>query len=987
MLKFSGLGLALVAFLFVFGTGNASFGQSTETVETVLPSEEVAAQVQDKAIGTDDRLLTFTFEDAQFEPVIRWFANEGGFSLNLRDTPPTGTFNYTDDQQYTVLEALDQINHALKLKGYTLIRNRKMLVLIEERQGYPNELIETILPEELTSRGKYEVLRTVFDLTDLQQTGILDDMQRLIGREHRDQFEPLATANRVRVRETGMTLRTINSLVESARAKVRGGHAFKIYELQFVPFEELMMVVRPFMAIPADTSATADGTLTIVPETLGSRLFIRGSREKIDEFLAIAEMVDIDGSKAGSSPADKPFPRSYSTRADVTLCFSVLNTLCAGRDMRMEMDAEAQLIVVHARQADHEYVMEILTELNSGFSGWELFQTKYISASELVTTLNSFFGQTLTDPAGSKGPIFTVDLTSGSLLAKGKPQDIEMVRSLIERLDKPTGSAYGVRSSSQFIAVPDASIDRLMQQFGDAWPTTSRENKLNLVFPEDRSGDNTGNPMLRGRNDRSKMDEDIQRMLENRNRRGPAEDKSGESSQGGDGSAKEDAGSNGQYCLPSTPPTLFQIQDDGKTSDELQVPSDGYKPPVQKPSVPGAPMTIKRTAGGFVIDCEDLDALEDAVRLMNQLMETTSIPEPPIVYLLSHRKADQAKAWMESVLGISSGGGGGAGGGGMAGMMGNMLGNAMGMGGELLGGLLGGGGGAASGSTSLLLEGTINMVPDLRFNSLVVTGATSNDRVVLDMLIDFIDQPEAPHGIETIGATYKIPVLYRSPEELKTLIESTVPDYFKKSGGEGGNADPAAQQAQMMRAMQQMMGGRGGQGGGEAEAEKPQATLAVDLVTKSLIVTGPEFIYFHVLLLVDMLDTPALVQDKLGNVPLPKNVPANDIVEALKAIYGDKLNVVPLAVPQNAQNASGTTTGAPGSVPGMPGATPSAAQADQQAQQRAAAIQNLQNMFRGAQPGGGGRGGRGGQGGGPGGGRGDQGGGGGGFGGGGGRGG
>ena len=44
---------------------------------------------------------------------------------------PEGSFTIKDETEYTVREALDQLNHALLLleEPYTLIRNRDMLVL------------------------------------------------------------------------------------------------------------------------------------------------------------------------------------------------------------------------------------------------------------------------------------------------------------------------------------------------------------------------------------------------------------------------------------------------------------------------------------------------------------------------------------------------------------------------------------------------------------------------------------------------------------------------------------------------------------------------------------------------------------------------------------------------------------------------------------------------------------------------------------------
>lgn len=940
---------------------------------------------------TGEVTVRFSFEDAPWEPVIRWFAEQGGYSLNLRDPPPEGTFSYTDPAEYSLREAMDQINHFLRMKEHTLIRNRNSLTLIDQRRGYPAELIETVQPEELPARGKYEVLRTVFDVKDVMaSTTVLEDIERLIDRDHRSEFLVVASAGKAYVRETGDKLRVIAGMIEAARIKVAGGKEHQIYKLKAIPVEELMLVVRPFMGMADEAFGLEDGSLTIVPEALGERLFIRGTRERIDEFLSIAEMVDVADAEEGVQNNERPFPRTYATRTDVTLCFAVLNTLCAGRDMRMEMDEKAQLIVVHARQADHDYVSEVLTELNNSVSDWAVINLTYITASDAIKTLQSFFGQTLTDPAGSKGPIFTVEPTSGKLLCNGKPQDIERVKLIIAELDKPSGMAGGIRAGSRFVPMPDGKIEDMMQQFEDTWGITSRDNVLKIVRPEDRAG---GAPdglpgTVNGAGRTSTLRQRIEEIERRRNGLPPA----GETPLPGEGtteSADKPIGG-GTFCLSSAAPCLPVVQDEeaeqDSSADKQKAPD--YRPPQQRPTVPGAPIIVRRTSGGIVLESEDLDALDDAERLLADLMNSESTVEAPYVFLLRHRKAVEAKTLLEGILGL--GGGGGGGGGGLGDMMGNMMGNALGgAGGDLLSGLLGGGGGS-DGTTSSLLEGTVAINTDVRLNSLVVTGATTNDYDILVTLIDYIDQPEAPQAPDVIGQSYNIPILHREPAEVKETVEAAMPEYFKAAGA--ANANPEAQmQQQMMRMFQQMGRGGGGQQS-DPEAEKPVATLVADETASALICTGPEFIYFRVLQLVEQIDQPSSLDQNWEGLPLDRGSSLGDVARALKAILGPKVEIKGIDV-ETPEAQDGTQTGnQPGGANqgGRDGGNNSNAQRDAE-RNRAQQLQNFQDAMRramqgqgggggnrGGGQGGGGRGGggQGGGGGGPGGGGGNRGGGG-----------
>ena len=73
--------------------------------------------------------VRFNFAYSPWTPVLEHFAKQGGFSLQMDETPPR-TFNYKDSRAYPVNQALDLINGVLQFRGYTLVRNGQQLVLV-----------------------------------------------------------------------------------------------------------------------------------------------------------------------------------------------------------------------------------------------------------------------------------------------------------------------------------------------------------------------------------------------------------------------------------------------------------------------------------------------------------------------------------------------------------------------------------------------------------------------------------------------------------------------------------------------------------------------------------------------------------------------------------------------------------------------------------------------------------------------------------------
>ncbi len=376
-----------------------------------------------------------------------------------------------------------------------------------------------------------------------------------------------------------------------------------------------------------------------------------------------------------------------------------------------------------------------------------------------------------------------------------------------------------------------------------------------------------------------------------------------------------------------------------------------------------------------MIRTDDLDAADDLERMIQDMINEAGSNERPTILFLKHRPVVEAKTFLESILGID--GGGGSGGGGLGGMLGGMVGNAIGgTAGNALGGLLGGGDdGSSDGGGGIELEGDVTIAIDVRFNSLVISGATSNDLDIIIELVDYVDQPGPPQDLNLLGETRVIPVIYRDPEELKSKIETQLSGYFRQAtapqGGAGG-VDQAQQQIQrqMAQAMQQLgNAGKKNRGSQDPEQEKSVATLGVDLATSSLLVTGPEFIYYEVLKLVDRLDVPdrtpkknttvsisgtsrAALEQFLGVTFSPEKIEFVDATTESKPAGG--------GAPPPSGGSSGSTS--PGSDRGS-----STNQQQEQAQQRAAQFQSLINRIQGGAGAGGspamGAGGRGGGGG------------------------
>jgi len=173
------------------------------------PSDNSDTELPDLKDDEDVKLV-FKFRYAPWKDVLEWFADEADLSL-VYETLPPGTFNYTDNHSYKPAEAIDLINSVLLTKGYTLLRHRRMLVLVNLEDGVPPNLVTSVKPEDLDERGDYELVSVLFNVTKMQPEEMEIEISKLLGPQGK--VVVLPQAKQIFVTETANRLQTIRDVI------------------------------------------------------------------------------------------------------------------------------------------------------------------------------------------------------------------------------------------------------------------------------------------------------------------------------------------------------------------------------------------------------------------------------------------------------------------------------------------------------------------------------------------------------------------------------------------------------------------------------------------------------------------------------------------------------------------------------------------------------------------------------------------------------
>ena len=205
--------------------------------------------------------LMFNFRYAPWADVLKLFADVNELTLDLNDVPP-GTFNYYDNgRRYTMTEALDVLNGYLLSKGYVLVRRDRFLVCLNIIDNpIPPNVIPNITEDELTQRGKNELLSLILPLQSNQDAEkMVTDVKELLGPQGK--ASAIKSTNSLVLTDIGSNLRRVHLLLKNSTTVDKGETSFRAIALKYITAVEAERTVRKLFGLnpPLTTTAPQQG--------------------------------------------------------------------------------------------------------------------------------------------------------------------------------------------------------------------------------------------------------------------------------------------------------------------------------------------------------------------------------------------------------------------------------------------------------------------------------------------------------------------------------------------------------------------------------------------------------------------------------------------------------------------------------------------------------------------------------------------------------
>ncbi len=824
---------------------------TTPTVESAATPGQAPAVVPPTAAPaaqpTAPANLRFSFDRTPWRDVITWLASEANLALHVGELP-TGSFTYNDPKAYGNDDAIARVNLFLLPQGFSLVRNGKLLAVINLTDPRSLKQLDALAPlvttNALDTLREHDVVKCLFRLADMTTA---DAVEELAGLKLMTDPAVFARTNQLLITDTVSKLKAVHAILAGSRpGTLDNGNAVRTFSLKHADADDILTVVRPHLGLATGESIGID--VSVTSDLTGKNIFVSGLAEKITLIESLIKDLDHPMDSLSTTDGTAELRSHRVAGGNVDTVYNVLVTMLAGKQVRLSMDASTSSIVALGGPAIHEEIAQTVSQLQASDTVFEVIQLTNIDPYFAISLLEEMLE--LSDPTTSYSG-YSSDRWRDNRGRDDRRDDWrrdDRRRDDWRRDDRRGGDRnrrYETSTSFNTSAAAPPKIDAdpaTRRLFVRA--TTEQIVQIKKIISQiDVLPGKTGNG--------------TSRLL---------------SVVGAAGIAQLELAA--QFWRDGNPIILYASSTPTETVKERIINGDATKGAIPSPVAPkpaparyltsdlrsqDPPIRCQVTPRGLLLQCDDPQALDRLEQLMQTLSGTTdSTPSPPVVFYLKYTKPVDALRMLGELLdgGVTA----------QEAETGSLVNGTVSTG-FYLGSIV-----TSQDGTATLSAGTITIVADSRLNRLIAQG-TVQDVETIERYLEIVDKDNGITAVETYGTPHVIELKHTRASEVASVIRSAFGNRVAATTGGnnqsrgGGSQDRSRQRDDERRRDSDDRGrserrsgddrrdDRRGRGGRSAPPNRePQMTIAIHEPSNSLIVTAPAQLFSEVQQLVDIVD-------------------------------------------------------------------------------------------------------------------------------------
>ncbi len=869
-----------------------------------------------KATVGEDGKVAFQFRNQPWVDLVEWLADISDKPLDWLELPGDRV-NLRSPGRYTVEQTRDLFNRYLLARGYTLLELDGGLTVAKTEKINP-AIVPRVDVSKLDSLQPHTYVRALMDVGWLSAEKLAEELKPMISENGR--LTALATTNRIEAMDAVVNLREVASLLQQERDSGSREALAPEFKLRYLPAEEAKQMLEQFLGVEKKEAAPmspqqmqmmaqmrAQGKaapaekkaeISIVANPRQNSVIIRAPIDRVAVATEFLKRIDV-ASNSIVSLSDiqsrvQVFRLASLDPEKLIEIVSEMNILEPTTRVRVDKDNNA--LIVSGSAADRFVINSLIERLDGSGRKFEVLQLRRLDAGEVAESIAFLMGQEEEEDTGSSRRSWYYGYGYGNeeekketdefrvaannryrqVLLWANDHEMEEVRSLLVKLGElppPGGSSRTVRMIDAS-ATPDTYeyLQRLKMQWNRLSPNP-------LELPDADQFTEPNEIPSRETEEESDASGDDAAEEEKETEEEKEQDKPKQPS--GDQLAMASADAQYQLTLAQVPPPADS--DAPKVDSPVRSARDFdrmfRKPPpadaAKTDNKPPAPVRIELDKNGNLIlvspDTEALDQLE-------QLMLQVAPPKRPYqVFHIEHASAYWMRLNLEDYFEEEGDGGDSA---------------------------------ADSfyrwywdmdeetdeGPTGLGKGNKLRFVDDPDTNTLVVSGATSEQLRTIGELIELWDVPEPVNKRKT-RFTRLVYLKYGRAEQISETVKEAYRDLLSSNdksfsggrgqgqGGGGGNNKEEVSKSRNGNGSGLADSGSGREGGGTDFSFKGKLSLGIDNTGNTLLVSAEgEPLLELVCDMILQLDEAAQPTGDIEVMQFSGDVSASSLQQALQAL-------------------------------------------------------------------------------------------------------
>ncbi|MFK7736448.1 MAG: secretin N-terminal domain-containing protein [Pirellulaceae bacterium] len=425
----------------------------------------------------------FSFDRMPWRDVIQWISDEADLALHYEDLP-TGSFSYTDPNPFTTRNAIDRLNLFLLPQGYTLVQSGTLLSVIN--LGDPRSvqtldaLARFVKVGELAELPKHDVVKCIFPLGELEVDDAIEELSVLNLMTQPSAFNK---TKQLMLTDTVSKLENVKAILESFQPEtLDNGTVMKNFALKHVEAEDILSVARPHLGLATGEMIGID--VSISADLQGKNIFVTGVDDKVTLIEGLITDLDVPQNVLSASDAGTELKSHLVGGGNVETVYNVLQTLLAGKEVRLSIDDSSSSIVALASPAIQQEIEQTVRQLEAAEPDFEIIDLKFVDPYFVISLLEEMLdlptGYEDPDDVDPDAPTIDADPGNMRLFVRGKKHRIDQIRKIVEGLDV---SQLGSEERLRVIPVRGEAGERLLRTGARLW---NEENPV-IFHPQDEA--------------------------------------------------------------------------------------------------------------------------------------------------------------------------------------------------------------------------------------------------------------------------------------------------------------------------------------------------------------------------------------------------------------------------------------------------------------------------------------------------------------------